>query len=181
MKILRRLFTTVVLGTLVAAGGIVFSVRSQEQGMKAQLQTVFEAYRTVLTPVLEQINQVQTTAEERQMLDRARGFLAGTLSGNLSQDVQYITNLQQTVRALTVSLAGREDLAQNPALTQLKTETSLQGTAATVLMSFNEKVLAWNQRDRSTIGSWISSALHLEKVLMLNPDGRSEVLPTVTL
>lgn len=181
MKILSRIFSAIVLGMLVVAAGIVFSVRSQEHGMKAQLETVFQAYRDVLGPTLQEVSQWNLTDEERRLLDRSRGLLAGTLSGDVNQDTAYMTNAQQALRALTVSLASHEEFAQNPTLTQLKTETSLQGKTAEALQKFNALALAWNQRDRSTVGQWISSVLHLDKVMMLNPDGRSEVMPTVTL
>jgi hypothetical protein len=69
MKILSRIFSAIVLGMLVVAAGIVFSVRSQEYGMKAQLETVFQAYRDVLGPTLQEVSQWNLTDEERRLLD----------------------------------------------------------------------------------------------------------------
>lgn len=181
MKILSRVFSAAVLGLLVLAAGIVFSVRSQEQSMKAQLQAVFTAYGEVVQPALNQLSTMQLTAEERQLLDRARGMITAQLPTNLEEGVPFVSNLQQTLRSLTVSLASHEELAQDSGLAVLKTETSAQGITALALHAFNERVLAWNQRDRSTVGKWIGSILGLEKVMMLNPDGRTEVMPTITL
>ena len=181
MKILTRVFSAIVLSLLVAAAGIVFSVRSQETSMKAQLQVVFDSYAQVVVPALNGLSGVELSVQEQQLVNRARELLTGTVPTDLSEKVQYISNFQQSLRALTVSLASHEELAQNPSLTVLKTETSSKGVVAPLLQAFNEKVLAWNQRDRSTIGQWIGSALHLEKVLMLNPDGKTELMPTVTM
>lgn len=181
MKLLSRVFSAAVLGLLVLAAGVVFSVRSQEQGIKAQLQTVFTSYKEVVQPALTQLTSMQLTSDERQLLDRAQSMLAAELPSTLEEGVPYVSNLQQSLRSLAVSLASHEELAQDPSLAVLKTETSTQGTAALALHAFNERVLAWNQRDRSTFGKWIGSVLGLEKVMMLNPDGRTEVMPTVTL
>lgn len=181
MKILVRVFSAAVFAVLVGAAGIVFSVQSQKTSIQSQLQLVADTYAEVMLPALAQVSQMNLRPEEISMVNRARAQLTAALPGELAEKVQHVASVRQTIGALTASLSTHEDLSHSPAVAVLKQETSPQGKTAEALQSFNTSVLAWNQRDRSTFGQWISSLLHLEKIMMINADGRTEVMPSVTL
>ncbi len=181
MKIIARVFSVAVFAVLVGAAGIVFSVQSQKTSIQAQLQTVADTYAEVMLPALAQVSQMNLRPEEISMVNRARAQLTAVLPTELTEKVQHVASVRQTIGALTASLATHEELSQSPVMEVLKKEATPQGKTTEALQSFNTSVLAWNQRDRSTFGQWISSVMHLEKIMMINADGRTEVMPSVTL
>lgn len=181
MKILVRAFSAAVFALLIGAAGVVFSVQSQKTTIQSQLQTVADTYAEVMLPVLAQVSQMNLRPEEINMVNRARTQLAAALPGELAENVEHVAGVRQTLHALTASLATHEELSQHPVMEVLKKETTAQGKTAEALQVFNASVLAWNQRDRSTFGQWISSLMNLEKIMMINSDGRTEVMPSVTL
>jgi len=186
MKLARRfsqLVLVLVLGFTVVAGVSIYSVRSEANELRSALIDIQVYVKEESLPALQSLSASPVVQGENRkaVTELITLFTDQPSTSDLQHDVEKFGTSLRALRTFLVQVAGNESIALLPSFTQLKTISYGKGeTMAKLYYAYNQKVLLWNERDRSGPGRLVASALRLESLLMVNPDGSTELTPTIS-
>jgi hypothetical protein len=186
MKVIKRLSQVTVLLALVfavGAGTAVYSVRQDAEELRGAFATLRASHSEKTLPLLRDLLSFEAVSSNervhvQQMIGRFSAM--NTSSPNLQDDTQEFSDSLKELRQLLTQMAGNEEVTGGSSFAELKTLSYGQGEVQQLFYAYNQGVLLWNQRERTGVGELVASALRLEKILMVNPDGSTEFVPTIS-